>query len=139
MRAGIPPARERVQAPGDHRGGEVLRADRDRPARPAVAEVGEERQHDVAQDRVERERREQAVERALGRGFVEPVQGGAQLGREPVEVGRRRRGDGRRGHRGRRRRREARGHGRGVAALHVVEHPADARLVGGGVETLAGA
>ena len=70
-----PAARQAEQPAAQQRAREVLLRDRCLAALPALAEVLEVRQYRVAKNGVERERREQAVERGMRAGLVEPVEG----------------------------------------------------------------
>ena len=86
-RAGTVPAApapgEAAQPARDERAPEVLLRDPDVPLLPARAEVGEHRQHGVAEDRVEREPGQQAVDRGAGPGVVEVLDGGRQVAGHP--------------------------------------------------------
>jgi hypothetical protein len=66
-----PAAREPEQAPAQHCGGEVLLRDRHFLSFPALAELVQVGDDDVAQERVDREPREQVVEHGVGVGVVE--------------------------------------------------------------------
>ena len=135
---GVPPARERVEAARDDGGREVLLADRDRAARPEVAEVVEEGQDRLAQHGVEGVAREQTVDDSSARASSRPRSAARSSAERPTGRGRRdvRGGAVARGA-GRVARRKAGRDGGGVAALDVAEHLAHARLVGRGVEALA--
>ena len=69
--AAAPAAGEGEQPPAHEVGGEVLLADADLLALPAIADVPHRRERDVAEHRVERERGDRAVEDGVGARLVE--------------------------------------------------------------------
>ena len=69
-----PAARQAEQPPAQHAGREVLLCDRGVAALPALSELAQVRQHDVAQQRVDGRHREQPVEDRLRPRLVEPVE-----------------------------------------------------------------
>jgi hypothetical protein len=129
--AGVPAAGQAVQPAGDERRGEVLLADGDLAALPAVSEVAQHGEHGVAQDAVQRVARDEPVEGALrvvarevrerlaqpGGQLLEPVP--ARRARDRVVA-------------------QPRGHGRREPALDVGEHAPQPGLVGRVVEPLPG-
>src|SRR6185436_14267198 len=74
-----PAAREPEQAPAEQRGGEVLLRDRHLAALPSIAELVQIRNDHVAQERVDREAREQRVEDGVGVAVVEACERGGKL------------------------------------------------------------
>ena len=80
-----PPAGQTRQPSPDHVAREVLLGDRDLAPFPALTQLVQVRQHDVAERRRQREVRQQPIEYALRRGFVEVVQRAAQRTCELVQ------------------------------------------------------
>ncbi len=127
---------ERQQPRADEVRGEMLLRDRRVATRPPRAEVLEERHHDLAQERVDRESGEELVERGLGRSVVEVVQARSQPGERlrqlwppPARALRPVRPDARE--------RQARSLGGGEPLPEVVSHRLNAGFVSLGVEAEA--
>jgi hypothetical protein len=132
--AAVPPASKAEQAAAQDVAGEVLLPDRDLAALPALAELVQVGQHHLAEDGLDRQRREHAVEGSVRPGLVERVERRAQLARPALE--RRSAGVGHDVHLGLGER-EARGLSRREAAVEMCAHRGHALLVLGGVETEA--
>jgi hypothetical protein len=133
--ATVPPAGEAEEAAAQDVAGEVLLPDRDLAALPALAELVQVGQHHPADDGLDRQRREHAVEGGVRPGLVERVERRAQLAGAALE--RRSAGVGPRDIQLGLGEREARGLGRRQPAVEICAHRGDALLILGGVEAKA--